>query len=234
MCESKCSKSSEISNPDNIKIAGKLKIKDWNDLKEKLEPENDEYWCDAFSYFEKRIETRYLNPIRCIQNLNLNLGEGFAMVNLQCSLIETIESFCNGWIYQHPIICKNGKQAICPWVKKNVNNERIFISFFKYREPFKGIIDGTDFYIRVRCALLHETQTKGGWIIKKEHEKSDLFFELKDNRKIIYRNNFQFAIEEVIQKYKLAILEGKQYGEITKKDLRENFIAKFEHICKIS
>ena len=41
-----------------MKIAGELTIKDWEDLEEKLEPNNDELWGLAFSFFEERIKTR--------------------------------------------------------------------------------------------------------------------------------------------------------------------------------
>ena len=234
MKNSKDEKSSKKSNSDGIQIAGTKTIEEWKDLIDKKKID----WCEAFSFFEKRIETRYLNPIRCIQNMNLNIGEGFAMVNLQCSLIETIESFYNGWIYQYkePKYLKNGEQAFCSWDNNKVNNERIFVSFFKHREPFKGEIDGSEFFIKVRCGLLHETQTKKGWVIKAKNDDLNCFFKFKKekNKKIIYRNNFQNALLKVIQQYRSAIVNGQKYGEIPVKDLRENFKAKFNRICEIS
>src|SRR5665647_743619 len=92
---------------EDIKIAGELMMKHWKALK--LNSDKNENWDKAFNFFEKRITTRYLNPIHEILNMDLNTGEGFAVVNLQCSLIETIESFQEGWIfhknkYYHRII----------------------------------------------------------------------------------------------------------------------------------
>ena len=58
-----------------MKIAGELTTKDWKDLEEKLEPNNDELWGLAFSFFEERIKTRYLNPINAILDLKLNFLE---------------------------------------------------------------------------------------------------------------------------------------------------------------
>ena len=200
-----------------------------------MNSDSEENWDKAFLFFEKRIKTRYLNPIKRIQCMNRNIGEGFAIVNLQCSLIETIESFYNGWIYKYPDYLKKEELAFCPWDStKKISSEAIFISFFKERELFKNGIEGHDFYIRIRCGLLHETQTKGGWIIKRKSLNKDVFYEQVGNRKIIYRNNFQKALEKVIQEYKMAIIKGGAYDELNRVELRENFKAKFEHICEIS
>lgn len=69
-----------------ISIAGKQTISEWEILKENLDLNNDVNWDDAYDFFEKRITTRYLNPIEKILNMHLHSGEGFAVVNLQCSL----------------------------------------------------------------------------------------------------------------------------------------------------
>lgn len=224
-----------------MKIAGKLTIKDWDDLEEKLVPNNDELWGLAFHFFEERIRTRYLNPINAILDLKLNNGEGFAVVNLQCSLIETIESFINGWEYEHkPKGWFKNKQ------KSEVhNNACVFKSFFANTMEFtKMKVDGGDFYSSVRCALLHETQTKNDWVIRIDKEKSLLVYEEKDGKKIIYRENFQKELENIIAKYKSAILIGTSYKNIEQAintgnsfenlekstELRENFKAKMKHI----
>ncbi len=242
-------KSSKEFNSNDTKIAGFKTIADWETLvKDGKEDKNinEIDWCEAFSFFEERIKTRYLDPIRCIQNMSLQLGEGFAMVNLQCSLIETIESFYNGWIYQHDKeeLIVDGKKIqkkkgyyhreIEGEPEKDFYNQNIFESFFEKRSPFKeNNIDGESFYKDVRCTLLHETQTKKRWKILNTTSKN-IFYENYGDIKIIYRNNFQSALEEVIQEYKQAIVKGKNYGEISIKDLRENFKAKFNRICKIS
>ena len=80
-------------------VAGTLTDKDWKELACTLKPEENKNWGNAFHFFEERIRTRYLEPIQSILDMEKYEGEGFAIVNLQCSLIETIESFINGWIY---------------------------------------------------------------------------------------------------------------------------------------
>ena len=205
-----------------MKIAGELTTKDWKDLEEKLAPNNDELWGLAFSFFEERIRTRYLNPINAILDLKLNNGEGFAVVNLQCSLIETIESFINGWKYEHPHFIKMDGNSFR-------GNKNVFMSFFKNHNAFKLMESKScDFYINVRCACLHETQTKNGWTIHYDTEQTNLVF---NGEKIIFRENFQKALENSISDYKKAIIEGTSFNNITDGTvLRDNFKAKMNHI----
>ncbi|HEY8657803.1 MAG TPA: hypothetical protein VIL78_02140 [Hanamia sp.] len=166
--------------------------------------------------------------------MDLNTGEGFAVVNLQCSLIETIESFHEGWIFKY----KNNKVPKFRYYKqkenesnfkKEVNGKYIFNHFFKTHPPFAGLNIDESFYSDVRCALLHETQTKNDWIIRDRHY--DRFYEANGNEKIIYRTNFQTAIEKVIEVYKKNIIEGAGNDS---EERRGNFKAKFDHICEVS
>lgn len=212
-----------------MKIAGELTIKDWEDLEEKLALNNDELWGLAFNFFEERIRTRYLNPINAILNLKQNNGEGFAVVNLQCSLIETIESFINGWIYEHPNIIKiNGGNL--------QGNYEIFISFFHNHIGFKEMEnEGSEFYRYVRCACLHETQTKNKWLVRSDNQQTKIFFKNENGEKIIFRENFQKALENSISDYKRAIIEGTSFNNIADGTvLRDNFKAKMKHISNKS
>lgn len=216
---------------DKTKIAGNLTIKDWHTLMEELDPRNDEAWGKAYNFFEQRITNRHLNPINKILNMRLNSGEGFAVVSLQCSLIETVESFYNGWIYEFPTYKKEGK-IVKNKKGHNLNNCNIFESFFQNRIPFTKI-DGKDFFFNVRCALLHESQTKNGWRILGRNSSNN-FFRNIGRESIIYRSNFQNVINEVILNYKMAIVFGSSYGELSVPELRTNFTNKFNHICQIS
>lgn len=217
-----------------MEIAGHKTINDWNILLKKIKPNYNQNWDEAYKFFELRICTRYLKPIEAVLNLNTNNGEGFAVVNLQCSLIETIESFINGWEFK-----------VEPYGWYNINGQKlkiknllIFESFFKKRKPFVEYevrIDGEKFYQNVRCGLLHETQTKNNWKIKYDTDKSSLAYQEINNgnivEKIIYRENFQRDLEKLITLYRNSIVTGAEFDGISACELRENFIAKFNHIC---
>lgn len=219
-----------------MKIAGNLTIKDWEDLEKNLVLEKDEKWESAFHFFEERIITRYIKPINAILNLNNNLGEGFAVVNIQCSLIETIESFINGCIHEYDIESKKLK-----WKKNGKiifhSNKEIFKSFFEKRKPFIDFnqkINGAFFYEDVRCSLLHETQTKNNWKICKDKEKTGLAYIENGGEKIIHRENFQRDLNIAIKDYKNSIINNQKFCGTEAIELRENFKSKFNHICKKS
>lgn len=227
---------------NDINIAGTRNIQDWKDLASQLDVNKIDHWDRAFKFFEERITTRYLNPIHRILEMNLNTGEGFAVVNLQCSLIETIECFYNGWIWdskkvknekeeEKTVLYYRDNQNPAKYDNREVKNQDIFIKFFRERVPFKDQnINGSDFYIGVRCALLHETQTKKGWLIKKGDIAETRFYDKNEESgvKIIYRSNFQKAIEEVILIYK------EEITQVSNNDLKANFKSKFQHICDVS
>lgn len=219
---------------NNIKIAGNLTIQQWSELVTTLHQGKDEKWDLAFRFFEERIRTRYLRPIHTILKMNDNLGEGFAIVSLQCSLIETIESFINGCIHEYDM-----KSEKLKWKRNRKiifhSNRSIFKSFFEKRSPFsKFKISGNQFYEYVRCPILHETQTKNNWKIRQDVDKTGLSYLENEDEKIIYRENFQRDLEILIENYKNALINGLEFDGILSNVLRENFIAKFNHICKVS
>lgn len=214
---------------NDLKIARNLTVNDWHNIKEKIKPNYNNNWSEAYAFFEQRICSRYLKPIEAILNMRSYKGEGFAVVNLQCSLIEMIESFVNGWVFDFPNFI-NSKG-----IRLN-GNDKIFKSFFDNRKPFKDYspkISGKRFYVEVRCGLLHETQIKNNWKIKKGIENGKAY-EFDGNFKIIFRENFQRDIAILINNYKNAIINGVEFDGIPACELRENFIAKFNHICNIS
>ena len=245
----------KIKTHTTMQIAGKKTTGDWIKLvgtREKylIDCNRAEKWVweEVYKFFEERINTRYINPINTLLNMKQNAGEGFAIVNLQCSLIETIESFINGWIYHNDnkSEIKNGwytriiqessraKKHMNP--DENLTNEDIFISFFKNRDPFiKHNIDGSDFYKSVRCGLLHETQTKNNWKIKFDTLKTGLSYGKNEEEKIIFRENFQRDLEIVIADYKKAIVNGLCVWDRSNIALiRQNILFKFNHICEKS
>ncbi len=71
-------------------IAGRKTVADWLAFKDRLHGSDDPaIWNDAFTnFFEARLDSRYFAPIRAIEKLDQDIGEGFAIVTLHCSLIE--------------------------------------------------------------------------------------------------------------------------------------------------
>ena len=65
----------------DTKIAGEFTVTDWRNLSDTLraDMDNTHLWEKAFEYFEKRLKTRYLNPIKHIEEngdiRNLNISD---------------------------------------------------------------------------------------------------------------------------------------------------------------
>lgn len=79
-----------------------------------------------------------------------------------------------------------------------------------------------------------EAQTKKDWVIRKNIIDDKTAFKLEKSSKILYRDNFQNDLEILIDNYKKAIINFTDLNEINKKELRDNFILKFNHICNES
>lgn len=91
--------------------------------------------------------------------------------------------------------------------------------------------EGSEFYKNVRYACLHETQTKNNWRILSDKKKTNLVFKDEIGGKIIFRENFQKALENSISDYKKAIIKKDPFNNITSGvTLRDNFKAKMNHI----
>lgn len=95
-------------------------------------------------FIEERFEERYLDPIE----VDPSKKNGFAIMAISCLMIESLESFRRGW--------------------RDTRNksEAAFCSFFSQWDQFAEfrLVSG-DFYRHVRCGILHQAETTGGWRI---------------------------------------------------------------------
>lgn len=201
-------------------IAGWKKPSDWYDFRDRLLKEpNQELWQQAFDeYFMERLNLRYFNPIEILQRNGTFAGEGFSIMAILCTLIEFLESTVRGLRYR---FVRNKKDLA--QFEYNMSSE-IFTDFLSKRIPFSKHFDvdlAFEFYKNVRCGLLHEAHTKGGWTI---WAKSPDGIVVNRDNKIVYRDNFREAFNLYID----------DYGErlLTNKELKESFIRKFDFICE--
>lgn len=107
---------------------------------------------------EKRIESKRLKiPI---DEYSLLYKNGFSVMANSCLLIETMESFYRGWS------------------NSNFKSELGFLKFFTRDKNFKDFaIDDmpSKFYKNIRCGILHQGETTGGWSITREkHQLLDV------------------------------------------------------------
>lgn len=114
---------------------------------EQMQREKNKVGISDFVF--KRLSERYLIPL---ENVPLKFKNGFSIMANACLLIETYESFRQGWD------------------NTSSNDRRPFESFFNREERFKDFKNeySKDFYVNVRCAILHQGETKKGWLITRE------------------------------------------------------------------
>ena len=92
-----------------------------------------------------RLTERYIDPVFATPSPN-----GFASMGVSCLLIETLEAFYQGW----PSSEKRSQLAFCLFFDRE----------HRFRD-FRGHAAG--FYKHVRCGILHQGETTGGWVIRR-------------------------------------------------------------------
>jgi hypothetical protein len=200
-------------------IAGSLCCSDWYSRRNTLIDGEADGWSEAFDDFlMQRIQLRYLDPIDKVDGASDGRGEGFAIVALLCSLIEFLESALQGRTY------RSGQNPDPIRYYNNAECADIFKSFLRERHPFNEYFDNGKaeiFYNDLRCGLLHDAQTRSGWLIWKGDD-NDLLINFE--KKILFRNNLRDAFDEFLADYRTQLCSSKE--------LQEAFIRKFDAICE--
>ncbi len=109
-------------------------------------------------FIYERFNERYIEPFDAI--IDKKKKNGFSLMAISCLMIEALETFWQGLDDS----------------RKKENKEKIwggdfFEDFFSHCDELrevKGI--GSDFYRYIRCGILHQAETTGGWKISRKEE----------------------------------------------------------------
>ena len=214
---------------DDTRIAGEKTISDWKKLRENLLPDKEfkeEDWEKAFDgYFMKRLETRYFRPIRALEAIEENAGEGFSIVALYCSLIEFLQATREGKIY-------NRQKNLSEY--EYDHSGPVFKDFLTKNIPFKNSIneDQADlFYKGVRNGLLHEARTKGQWkiLLSRHHFEQYRGKSIDCDQEIVFRDKLGSDFYDYLKSYRTEILGTTAES----KKIRSAFIRKFNNLCDL-
>ena len=151
-------------------------LEKWSELRIKIK---DSYnlnkdWELALGLFENRITKKFLDPIELLIENGFKDGEGFAILTVQCALIESFASFRTGQIFNYSSRWNKGAPKFQYW-----ESSKVFIKFLHSAEIFKDNfwrLEGAkrvvnlpfsagEFFDKVRCGLMHEARTKSPWHI---------------------------------------------------------------------
>ena len=128
----------QSSDPKQIKLASGFTVADYESAK----AQDRDKVADAL---RRRFVERYIDPVTPHKNKQMH---GFTMMAVSCLMIEAFEAFAQGW--------KDSKGK----------SERAFCLFFASNNQFVGFRGySAPFYKNVRCGILHQAETTGGWKI---------------------------------------------------------------------
>jgi hypothetical protein len=174
-----------------------------------LDFSREEDWQTAIQMFEDRIRGRFLDIVEKIKSYHY---AGFAIMALDCLLIETLEQFRQG-------------------VARTPHNQsgQYFVNFLTqtaFSEYFNREI-GDLFYRHIRNGLLHQAEITGSSRIRKD--EPEMVKVAEDGKGlIINRDLFHERLVEVFEDYLRRLRDGKD------QTLRENFRKKMDAICQIT
>jgi hypothetical protein len=146
-------------------------------------------------FIGKRFSERYISPLQASSEKH-----GFLMMAAGCLLIETLESFYQGWPTTDKGIPRRDIQDSCKPTdpKRNTvsSSEVAFCYFFQRETAFSQLrAISRDFYEHVRCGILHQGETTGGWRIWRE----GVLFEANDLT--VNADEFLAEVKQAIEGY---------------------------------
>jgi len=176
-------------------------------------------------FVDERLSERYIAPLEAVCKEKKN---GFLMMAVCCLLMETLESFYEGWERTDCKLTWGDIRTPCKPqnAKKEKSRSEIAFCYFFEREKsfacFRGY--GTEFYKNVRCGILHQGETYHGW---KVHRGGPLF---EASNPTINATKFLAGMKTAITAYRQK-LESAPWGD----DLWKNFQKKMDAVinnCK--
>jgi hypothetical protein len=218
-----------------MEICKGFTVADWRKFRPRLNDDDKQAWSEAIGVFERRMRERFF---RCIDRLleadchslkSEPVVPGFSITALCCLLVETLQSFWVGGRSDpqgnptETCTFPNGKCA------KEPSTARAFKDFLSRSRHFSPDFPNSkvrgDFAVNVRNALLHEAETRGGWLIRRTDPPKHIV-EKRDGTYILNRTRLYVALCKEFVDY-LALLRDPSNAE-----RRQHFLKKMDSICQ--
>lgn len=193
-----------------MKPASEFIISTWpkkvtvNDARTWIILKDDKSKKELIDLIKHRFHHRYIAPL---ENIGRKYKSGFLIMATSCLMIEALESFYEGL------------------ESTNRKSRNVFINFFKRNIDYFPDVDkdSANFYTHIRCGLLHQAETTGGWRISRN--AVDPIF--SKNEKVINSNKFFKSLKTCLKHY-TEELEKSNFNSI----IWINALKKIEFICK--
>jgi hypothetical protein len=125
-------------------------------------------------FIKQRFAERYIDPVR-----KSEAKHGFSIMAVSCLMIEALESFEQGWRSTR---------------RKSRESFRRFFTGNHLLADFELLAD--EFYDNVRCGILHQAETTGGWKIRRRGRFSRVLQHINVNA-----TEFLIRIERYLDEY---------------------------------
>ena len=203
-------------------IAPGLSIREWMELRVRLDPATfDGTWDRVISAIERRFAERFSEPANALRTLDATdesafpEGRGFAMLALDCLLVETLYGYRRG--------------------RRTRETSDAFEDFLSKEPSFmadRRLVERVPSFARaVRNGVLHDGETRDGWIIWKGGANGELARPLEDGRVVLYRDAFHNAVQRTFIGY---FSELRDPTGPAARDLRSKFRDRVDHLCEES
>lgn len=223
------------------KLTKSFTLSDWQNLRLKLKDKSllTTEWDETIKILKERVTERYFEPIQILINNSKDKGEGFTILTVECALIEFLATLKDGRIY------KRGKASTdqCYYYSMSakiygnfLKSAPIFENYFFHKDKTSPRFNRHDFYVNVRCALIHEAQTKNNWEIrifknKRADLQNTIIFDIdRKGKKVIYRSALNTKLNDYFVHF--CDIELKQQTQVGR-TLRKFLARKIDHIAEI-
>jgi hypothetical protein len=188
---------------------------------------SDSDWAKAVAIFADRIDGRFLAQIKAIrENRDEAIREwsGFAILALDCLLIETLGQFYNGFD-QTPDRKDKKRNPL------GFSHKQFYAQFMSDINTFSKDFDTNPkrvlFYEHFRCGILHQAQTKMKSKVRFGEQSMVQFADANDPDQglIIDRDKLHDALIAEIDAYKSLLIAG------TDQVKRDHFITKMNFVA---
>lgn len=196
--------SGKIGSPEAVRVVDYI---GW-------EQEADNGWAKKPDFIRYRLFERYIDPVRALDSHPDTKAKknGFYVMAVSCLLIETLVAFWRGWETTEPYHDSSGR-----FVKGK--SGKAFSLFFRTQPRFR-VFRSSRFYKHVRCGILHQGETTGGWTILRT---GALFDGVKRINATQFHNELAAAIDDYV-----AVLRNP----LGNSKYRKNFDKKMQAVIK--
>lgn len=223
------------------KLTRSYTVQKWTILRERLQNKAKltKDWEDAIRLLKERICERYFDPLKLLLDNSIGKGEGFTILTIECSLIEFLATLEDGKIFKRnklPTDKHYYYKRSAKIYQHFLRTADIFDNYFFSTNDLKPKFSPQDFYLNVRCALIHEAQTRGKWEVKifktkNEDSKNTICFDLtNEGGKLVYRTALFKALSIYFDNF--IGIQLKQKNE-RGRTLRKHLARKIDHIAEI-